>query len=73
MPHIRLTHTVNFQFTQAVSFRHPNRVHNVVPGDFTQDGKLDLLVMAQSEKPGELAMSIYLAKFEGGFGTDPLS
>ncbi|KAI0810948.1 hypothetical protein BC629DRAFT_1589690 [Irpex lacteus] len=36
-----------YTFDKGTSFRHPQKVYNVVPGDFTQDGKLDILVMSQ--------------------------
>ncbi|THH16940.1 hypothetical protein EW146_g3775 [Bondarzewia mesenterica] len=61
-----------FHFTRTASFRHPQRVYNVVPGDFTHDGTLDILVMSQSPSSNELAMSLYPAKSGGGFDMDPI-
>lgn len=59
-----------FAFKQSVEFSHPRRVQNIVPGDFTQDGKLDLLVMAHDTRDGTdvTSMSVYLAMKGGGFG-----
>ncbi|RDB23975.1 T-cell immunomodulatory protein [Hypsizygus marmoreus] len=58
---------VDFIFKEATSFRHPRRVHNVVPGDFTHSGKLDLLVMSESSTKDELEMTLYPAIPSGGF------
>jgi integrin alpha FG-GAP repeat containing protein 1 len=44
-------------------------VYNVVPGDYTQDGRLDLLVMGQGDIDGQLGMSLYVGASDGGFGT----
>ncbi|KDQ59682.1 hypothetical protein JAAARDRAFT_33256 [Jaapia argillacea MUCL 33604] len=63
----------DFIFKQSASFRHPGHVYNVVPGDFTQDGKLDLLVMSQGQASRQLAMYMYLASPEGGFDFNPIS
>ncbi|KZT24072.1 hypothetical protein NEOLEDRAFT_1135604 [Neolentinus lepideus HHB14362 ss-1] len=54
-----------YTFRHSASFAHPRPVYNVVPGDFTQNGRLDLLVMAQSA--GQLEMVVYLSAVEGGF------
>jgi integrin alpha FG-GAP repeat containing protein 1 len=54
---------------KSTSFHHPEPIYNVVPGDFTHDGKLDLLVMSQGTRQSELALSLYVALPEGGFGT----
>jgi integrin alpha FG-GAP repeat containing protein 1 len=56
----------NFSFHRSASFRHPERVYNVVPGDYTHDGRLDLLVMSQSNTP-TLSLSVYPAMPGGGF------
>jgi integrin alpha FG-GAP repeat containing protein 1 len=58
-----------FTFVKADSFKHPRRVHNVIPGDFTQDGKLDLLVVADGTGSDSLSMAVYAGKPEGGFCT----
>ena len=44
------------------------KIHNVVPGDFTHSGKLDLLVMGQTQTTGPLEMLLYSALPSGGFG-----
>lgn len=49
--------------------RHNQRIVNVVPGDFTQSGRLDLLVMSQSSSPtSQLDLSLYRAAVGGGLG-----
>lgn len=48
--------------------KHPNDIYNVVPGDFTHSGKLDLLVMSGSWASGPLDLSVYPARADGGFG-----
>jgi hypothetical protein len=56
-----------FSFRRSASFRHSKRVYNVIPGDYTHDGKLDVLVMAQSTSSTQLSLSIYTAAPGGGF------
>ncbi|KAF7298495.1 hypothetical protein MKEN_01374600 [Mycena kentingensis (nom. inval.)] len=64
----------DFIFEPTSPFKHPNPVYNVVPGDFTHSGKLDLLVMAQSSTSNQLDLSVYPALPGGGFDTSqPLS
>lgn len=58
----------DFAFQQSATFRHNAKVINIVPGDFTHSGKLDLLVMSQSRASGLLDMSLYPALPGGGFG-----
>ncbi len=53
-----------------MAFKHSRRVYNVIPGDFTQDGRLDLLVYSQSTRSGEVAIDLYAASPSGGFGED---
>jgi integrin alpha FG-GAP repeat containing protein 1 len=60
-----------FMFKNAGSFHHPRRVHNVIPGDFTQDGTLDLLVVADGVSSNTLSMSVYPGNIGGGFGKLP--
>lgn len=55
-------------FEQSASFRHPQKVYNVVPGDFNNDGRLDVLVMSQSQKQDETSMAVYFSDLQGGFG-----
>ena len=57
----------DFSFHRSASFRHPRRVYNVVPGDYTHDGKLDLLVMSQGTSNTQLSLSIYAHMPGGGF------
>ncbi|KAI0283875.1 hypothetical protein BC826DRAFT_1093769 [Russula brevipes] len=48
-----------FSFRHSASFRHPQGVHNVVPGDYPHDGKLDVLrVMAQAGSSTQLSLLI---------------
>lgn len=65
------SHT-NFSFHRSASFRHPERIYNVVPGDYTHDGRLDLLVMSQSVSSTRLSLSIYPAMPGGGFYMNPI-
>ncbi|TBU24831.1 integrin alpha N-terminal domain-containing protein [Dichomitus squalens] len=62
-----------YTFQKATSFRHPQKVYNVVPGDFTQDGRLDLLVYSQSSKSGELSIQLYPGQPKGGFSLPSVS
>ncbi|KAI0320316.1 hypothetical protein OF83DRAFT_1162494 [Amylostereum chailletii] len=62
-----------FTFRRAASFVHPERVFNIVPGDFTHDGTLDILVMSQNAASNQLSMFLYTALPGGGFDRDPLS
>lgn len=49
--------------------RHNQRIVNVVPGDFTQSGRLDLLVMSQSPSSrGQLDLFLYRSAVGGGLG-----
>ncbi|KAG6831217.1 hypothetical protein H0H92_012014 [Tricholoma furcatifolium] len=57
----------DFVYEAATSFRHPRRVQNIVPGDFTHSGKLDLLVMSDSPSNNQLEMTLYSAPISGGF------
>lgn len=59
---------MDFTFKVSGSFRHPRKVYNVVPGDFTHTGKLDLLVMSQSQTNNQLDMLLYPGLPKGGFG-----
>lgn len=65
------SHT-NFSFHRSASFRHPERIYNVVPGDYTHDGRLDLLVMSQSVSSARLSLSVYPAMPGGGFYMNPI-
>lgn len=57
----------DFSFHRSASFRHPQRVYNVVPGDYTHDGKLDLLVMSQGASSTQLSLFVYTPMPGGGF------
>jgi integrin alpha FG-GAP repeat containing protein 1 len=49
--------------------RHNQPIVNVVPGDFTQSGRLDLLVMSQPPSSRDrLDLSLYRAAVGGGIG-----
>ncbi|EMD34350.1 hypothetical protein CERSUDRAFT_117229 [Gelatoporia subvermispora B] len=63
----------DYMYRKSAVFRHPQRVINVVPGDFTQDGKLDLLVMSQAQRSFQLAIDLYMASPMGGFDMNPVS
>lgn len=41
---------------------------NIIPADFTYDGKLDLLVMMKGSNAAETEMMLWLGKVGGGFG-----
>jgi integrin alpha FG-GAP repeat containing protein 1 len=58
----------DFFFRRSTSFKHPTRVYNVVPGDFTHDGTLDLLVMSESSTSDQLDLFLYRGSPTGGFG-----
>ena len=57
-----------YTFKKSSEFRHPQRVLNVIPGDFTQDGKLDLLVYGQSPASNGVSIQLYVALSKGHFG-----
>jgi integrin alpha FG-GAP repeat containing protein 1 len=49
--------------------KHNQLIVNVVPGDFTQSGRLDLLVMSQPPSSNDqLDLSLYRAAEGGGLG-----
>ncbi|KAF8214026.1 hypothetical protein K438DRAFT_1802750 [Mycena galopus ATCC 62051] len=63
----------DFLFQPSATFTHPQKIQNVVPGDFTHSGKLDLLVMS-SASSNQLDLSVYPALPGGGFDTsNPLT
>ena len=59
---------MSFSFVDAGAFKHSRKVLNVVPGDFTHSGKLDLLVMDQSQTSNQIDLTLYPALASGGFG-----
>lgn len=62
----------DYTFVKSNSFRHPQKVLNVVPGDFTQDGKLDILVMAQA-RSSQVSLQMYAGLPQGGFDLNAVS
>jgi len=58
----------NFIFDEGQRFTHSAKVLNVVPGDFTHTGKLDLLVMSQGRNKDETDMHVYRSIPNKGFG-----
>ncbi|KAG1748835.1 uncharacterized protein EDB91DRAFT_1111126 [Suillus paluster] len=63
-----------FSFEKVSSMRHPTPVYNVIPGDFTHDGKLDVLVMsANPAASNRLDMTLYTGNHDGTFASDPIS
>lgn len=58
-----------FRYRTSTVLRHTQPIVNVVPGDFTQSGRLDLLVMSQPQSPrGQLDLFLYRATVDGGLG-----
>ncbi|KDQ33979.1 hypothetical protein PLEOSDRAFT_1052766 [Pleurotus ostreatus PC15] len=63
-----------FFYKRSTSFRHPRPIYNVVPGDFTHSGKLDLLVMGRGSDSTQLDMLVYPGLLDGSFDiSSPLS
>lgn len=58
----------NFAYQQGAQIKHSSKVLNVVPGDFTHSGKLDLLIMGQGQKSREIDMYLYQSIPNKGFG-----
>ncbi|EGO21825.1 hypothetical protein SERLADRAFT_363011 [Serpula lacrymans var. lacrymans S7.9] len=63
----------DFSFHKSSSIRHPTPVSNVVPGDFTHDGKLDLLVMSGSQTPNRMNIVLYKGVHNDQFDSSPVS
>jgi integrin alpha FG-GAP repeat containing protein 1 len=57
-----------FTFEASATFKHPHRIYNVVPGDFTHNGKLDILVMSESGSSGQMDLTLYPSLVGSGFG-----
>lgn len=55
-----------FIFRDAAFISHNEQILNVVPGDFTHDGTLDLLVMSQGTG-SQLEMELYVGAPGNGF------
>ncbi|KIK98838.1 hypothetical protein PAXRUDRAFT_632706 [Paxillus rubicundulus Ve08.2h10] len=61
-----------FVFEENSRIRHPAPIYNVIPGDFTLDGKLDLLVMS-ANSANTLDMTLYKGNHDGTFESTPIS
>lgn len=59
----------DFEYKEGAQFKHSSKVSNIVPGDFTYSGKLDLLVMGQGRNSKEIDMYLYQSIPNKGFGT----
>ncbi|KAG0706515.1 hypothetical protein DFH29DRAFT_988042 [Suillus ampliporus] len=71
---VYLWHHDAFSFEKVSSVRHPTPVYNVIPGDFTHDGKLDVLVMSpNSAASNRLDMTLYQGNHDGTFSSDSIS
>ena len=58
-----------FTYRTSTVFKHNQPIVNALPGDFTQSGRLDLLVMGQSSSSkGKLDLFLYRASGTGDFG-----
>jgi len=64
---ILIYHIESFSFSFSENFKHPKKVVNVVPGDFTHSGKLDLLVFSPGRN-NELDLTLYPSLVGDGFG-----
>ncbi|KAI6036999.1 hypothetical protein BKA83DRAFT_687075 [Pisolithus microcarpus] len=62
-----------FVFQKASSIQHPSPISNVVPGDFTHDGKLDVLVMSDDTWRDTLSMTLYAGNNDGTFASQAIS
>jgi hypothetical protein len=62
----------SFSFTPSDSFKHSKKIVNVIPGDFTHSGKLDLLIMSPSQVDENLDLSVYFSRVDG-FGKSNVS
>ncbi|KAF9647285.1 hypothetical protein BDM02DRAFT_3098371 [Thelephora ganbajun] len=70
---VHLWNHEQFKYRSSTVLRHNQRIVNVVPGDFTQSGRLDLLVMSQSpSSKDQLDLSLYRAAVGGGLETTPV-
>ncbi|KAF8626356.1 hypothetical protein AX15_005010 [Amanita polypyramis BW_CC] len=49
----------DFSFQYSQSFYHPQKILNVVPGDFRHVGRLDVLVMSQRPGLSDIDMTLY--------------
>lgn len=58
----------DFAYQESTQIKHSSKVLNVVPGDFTHSGKLDLLVMSEGKNSKEIDMYLYQSIPNAGFG-----
>lgn len=58
----------DYAFRNAASFTNSEQIYNVVPGDFTHDGTLDLLVMSHGSPSTEIKMELHVGRAGSGFG-----
>ncbi|KAH7914077.1 hypothetical protein BJ138DRAFT_1144581 [Hygrophoropsis aurantiaca] len=63
----------SYAFENVSSIRHSMPIYNVIPGDFTHDGKLDILVMSASAVHNQLDMDLYRGLHNGHFETTTVS
>ncbi|KAF7294648.1 hypothetical protein MIND_01001600 [Mycena indigotica] len=63
---VHLWNHEEFSYQSTPPIKHSDKVYNVVPGDFTHSGKLDLLVMSRSSSQ-QLDLFVYPALPAGGF------
>ncbi|KAF8558491.1 hypothetical protein OG21DRAFT_1405058 [Imleria badia] len=61
-----------FHFEKSSQLRHTTPIYNVIPGDFTLDGKLDILVMSANSAT-TLNMALYKGNHDGTFQSTPIS
>ncbi|THH05309.1 hypothetical protein EW145_g4893 [Phellinidium pouzarii] len=70
---IHLWNHGDFIFSDAASFSHSEQIYNVVPGDFTHDGTLDLLVMSRGPSSSVINIEVYVGSPGNGFVSPPIS
>jgi len=60
----------SFQLSPSSQIIAPSgrKIVNIVPADFTYDGKLDLMVMLKGPNNEETEMMLWLGSTEGGYG-----
>ncbi|KAI6009469.1 hypothetical protein F5J12DRAFT_782007 [Pisolithus orientalis] len=55
-------------FKKVLSIQHPTSIFNIVLGNFTHDGKLDILVMSKDAQWDTLSMALYEGNHDRTFG-----
>ncbi|KAG9318236.1 hypothetical protein JVU11DRAFT_317 [Chiua virens] len=61
-----------FVFRKRSQLDHTSPIYNVIPGDFTLDGKLDILVMS-GRSESTLDMALYKGRHDGTFESTPIT